>query len=91
MDNMKHELLNEAGEKIPLHIVVQLDAGVQSRAAFMKSVDNEVARLAKVRGADDAQFVPTVGESIGIVLQKIVSIIDAFANVRPHVAELGCI
>ncbi|KAF7968506.1 hypothetical protein HWV62_30226 [Athelia sp. TMB] len=86
----KHELANEAGEKIPLRIVVQLDAGVQSRAAFMKSVDNEVARLAKVRGAGDAQFVPTVGETIGIVLQKIVSIVDAFAK-NYHVLNLAWI
>ncbi|KAF7976049.1 hypothetical protein HWV62_7960 [Athelia sp. TMB] len=88
--DMKHELANEAGEKIPLRIVVQLDAGIHSRAAFMKSVDKEVTRLAKVRSAGNAQSVPTVGETIGIVLQKIVSIVDAFAK-NDHVLNLAWI
>ena len=47
----------------------------------MKTVDKDLAFLAEIRGADGVQSATTVGEDIGMVLQKIMPIIDNFASV----------
>ena len=53
----------------------------------MKTVDKNLARLAKIRGADDVELVATVGEIIGTILQKIVPIVDDYASVRRPVTD----
>ena len=47
----------------------------------MKIVDEDMRRLAKVKGTDDAQIASTIGAQVGTVLQKIVPFIDEFAGV----------
>lgn len=47
----------------------------------MKIVDEDMRRLAKVKGADGAEIASTIGAQVGSVLQKIVPFIDEFAAV----------
>lgn len=78
---MELGLTNEAGAKIVPRLAVELDAALEPRADFMRTVNEEVTRLSGARGADGAQLAITVCENIGTALQKIVPIIDHFAVV----------
>ncbi|KAF7965800.1 hypothetical protein HWV62_41763 [Athelia sp. TMB] len=82
-EGAEHELANEAGGPISSRIIIRLDAAVESRAAFMDTVNRDVARLTKVKGADGVQLASTISGIIGTVLQKLIPIIDNFASTHP--------
>ena len=76
---------NEAGEKLPVRISIKLDLLLESYADFMKTVDKDMMRLTKVKGAGAAQNATNLGAQIVAVLEKIVPVIDSFAAVRSRV------
>ncbi|KAF7976798.1 hypothetical protein HWV62_5652 [Athelia sp. TMB] len=82
-EGTERELANEAGESVGSSIIIKLDAAVESRAAFMDTVNRDIARLGKFKGADGLQLATPIGGMIGTVLKKLMPIIDNFASTHP--------
>ena len=62
-------------------LAVRLNIIPQSHPDFMKGVQEDVSRLAEIKGADAAQTATSIGASIGTALQAIVPVINQFAAV----------
>ncbi|KZP08807.1 hypothetical protein FIBSPDRAFT_994659 [Athelia psychrophila] len=77
-----HGLTNESGDPVALRISIKLDLIFEEHAEFMKTVDEDMLRLAKINGAGGAQVATGIGGQLGTVLQKIVPIINTFAGVH---------
>ncbi|KZP27524.1 hypothetical protein FIBSPDRAFT_928050 [Athelia psychrophila] len=78
-----HELVIESADKKAPSISIKLDLVVEDHAKFMEAVDKDTQRLHNVKGADGAQKATDILGPLGIVLQKIVPIIDQFAGSHP--------
>ncbi|KZP29070.1 hypothetical protein FIBSPDRAFT_947076 [Athelia psychrophila] len=72
-----------AGHKVGPRMSIQLDLEVESHIDFMKIVDEDVARLTAVKGADAADTVTTIAGKFAAVLQKIIPIVDDLASAHP--------
>ncbi|KZP29079.1 hypothetical protein FIBSPDRAFT_927169 [Athelia psychrophila] len=81
--DIDHELVDMAGHKVGPSMSIQLDLEIESHIDFMKTVDEDVARLTTVKGADTADTVITIAGKLATVLQKIVPIVDDFASTHP--------
>ncbi|KAF7983626.1 hypothetical protein HWV62_20556 [Athelia sp. TMB] len=79
------ELVDKSGKPC---LVVKIDISIQSLSEFMKSVNEEVAKLTKVKGLDAAQKATTLIPKLGAALEKIVPVIDKFAGVSPSSFEI---
>ncbi|KAF7983630.1 hypothetical protein HWV62_20564 [Athelia sp. TMB] len=76
----EQELVDNSGKPC---LVVKIDISIQSLSEFMKSVNEDVAKLTKVKGLDAAQKATTLIPKIGAALEKIVPVIDKFAGTHP--------
>ena len=66
---------------LPARISIKLDLLLESHADFMKTVDKDIMRLTKVKGAGVAQNATNLGSQLVAVLEKMVPVIDNFAGV----------
>ncbi|KAF7974088.1 hypothetical protein HWV62_13393 [Athelia sp. TMB] len=75
------ELVNKSGEPC---LAVKFDIVMQSHSEFMKDVNEQVAKLANVKGIDAAQQATTLIPKLGVALEKIVPVLDKFAGMAQN-------
>lgn len=80
-----------AGNTVGPRISIQLNLETESHIDFMKTVDEDAARLKTIRGADGSQAAITVAGNFAAILQKIVPIVDDFASVSRSIFEYGTV
>ncbi|KAF7966839.1 hypothetical protein HWV62_36913 [Athelia sp. TMB] len=64
-------------------LAVKLNLVPQSHPDFIKSVQEDVSRLAEIKGADTIQAATSIGANIGTALQAIVPVINQFSASHP--------
>ncbi|KAF7972864.1 hypothetical protein HWV62_16906 [Athelia sp. TMB] len=73
-------LLDKSGKP---RLALKFNLAADSHVDFMRVVDSNLSRTARIEGAGSINAIATIGSQLGPVLQKIVPIIDKFTATHP--------